>query len=195
MSAALPNQPNPTDAEVQLTALIEDHRQAVHALLCKRYIGALDKADIDDVIQTATHRMWTHSEKLPELRSPRAWFVRVADNVAKDVLRFGWQKARQLEVSVEPEWLNSLPEKPRVLPDPDELPDQSLVKALREIVASLPEAQQRIVWADALNPHGPLPSETLAKELDIPPGTVRVYRKRGLEKIRTELEKRNLTLK
>ena len=195
MPAALQNQPEPTDAEVQLTELIEEHGESVRRLLCKRYVGALDDSDVDDIVQTATHRMWAHSEKLPELRSPKAWFLRVADNVAKDVLRYGWQKARKLEVPADPEWLNSFPEKPHLLPDPDEVPEESLVKALREIVAMLPEAQRRIVWADALNPHGPIPSEKLAKELDIPPGTVRVYRKRGLEKIRTELEKRNLKLK
>jgi DNA-directed RNA polymerase specialized sigma24 family protein len=118
--------------------------------------------------------------------------LRIADNVAKDVLRDGWQKARQLEVAAEQAWLESFPSAPRALPDHDQMADPVLVKALREIVSALPEAQRRIVWADALNPDGPVASEVLGEELGIPPGTVRVYRKRGLDRIRKEMEKRDL---
>ena len=80
-----------------------------------------------------------------------------------------------------------------LLADPEQIVESELVSALREIVATLPEAQRRIVWADALNPHGPVDGGVLAEELGIPPGTVRVYRKRGLDRIRKELERRNLS--
>ena len=67
-----------------------------------------------------------------------------------------------------------------------------LVAVLREIVNDFFAKQRQIVWADALHSNGPVSSETLADELGIPAGTVRVYRKRALDRIRKELHKRNL---
>ena len=179
--------------EEVLRELVDRHSGVVKAVLRKRYAGALGADDIDDVVATATHKLWRKVESLPGIASPRAWFLRIADNVARDVLRFGWQKARQLEVSADSAWLGSFPEPPRVMDEPEPTVDPNLRSALREIVAALPEKQRRIVWADALNPDGPVASDLLAEELGIPSGTVRVYRKRGLDRIRREIEKRNLS--
>ena len=186
---------SPPGGEGALRELIDTHSARVRAVLRNRYAGALGADDIDDVVAVASHRMWKHVDKVGGLNSPQAWFLRVADNVARDVLRYGWQKARQLEVPADAAWLDSFPDQPRVLPDPEETSDPRIVQALREIVAALPDDQRRIIWADALNPDGPVASETLGEELGIPPGTVRVYRKRGLDRIRKELEKRNLSPK
>ncbi len=180
-------------AEHALGELLAAHRTAVAGVLRRRYAGALGAADIDDVVAAASARMWRRVDELPRLRSPRAWFLRVADNVARDVLRYGWHRARQLEVAGDPEWLGSFPDQTRALPEPVAAASPQLVRTLREIVAALPDVQRRIVWADALNPDGPVESGLLAKELGIPPGTVRVYRKRGLDRIRRELEKRDLS--
>ena len=196
MMPLLKNSDEPASADADeraLRELVERHGRAVKAVLRGRYASALSAEDIDDVVSVASHRIWKRADRLAEVRSPRAWFLRVADNVARDVLRFGWQRARQLEVAADAAWLGSFPERPRVLADPEQIVESELVSALREIVATLPEAQRRIVWADALNPHGPVDGGVLAEELGIPPGTVRVYRKRGLDRIRKELERRNLS--
>ena len=66
-------------------------------------------------------------------------------------------------------------------------PDQ-----LRELLALLPENQRRIVLADADSRDGVVASHDLAKELGIPPSTVRVYRRRALERLRREIEQRGL---
>jgi RNA polymerase sigma factor (sigma-70 family) len=176
--------------EERLETVIREHGVAVRAFLIQRYAGTLNAADVDDGIAVAIHRMWARHEALRDLRSPRAWFLRVADNVLKDVLRHGWQKARQLEVAADRAFLESLPEarEERIAPEIS----SELREALRQIVADLPEKQRRIIWADALHPEGALASETLASELGIPPGTVRVYRKRALDRIRRELNARNL---
>ncbi len=195
MMAALKKPPTTplSDAERRLEALTREHSPAVRAVLLARYRGALGGDDIDDVLASAVHRLWKHREKLDALRSPRAWFLRVADNIARDVLRFGWQKARQLEVATERVWLEAVP-----APLPESNPateprDEALTIALREIIATLPEVQRRILWADALNSDGQVASEILADELALPAGTVRVYRKRALDRLRSEMEKRNLT--
>ena len=59
-------------------------------------------------------------------------------------------------------------------------PEQSL--------ALLPEKQRRIVLADAESRDGLVASHDLAKELGIPQSTVRVYRRRALERLRREIE-------
>jgi RNA polymerase sigma factor (sigma-70 family) len=179
-------------AEQRLESLVREQGPSVRAVLHARYRGAFGGDDIDDVLATTVHRLWKHRDKLVGLKSPRAWFLRIADNIARDVLRFGWQKARQLEVSTDRTWLEAIP---APTPEPagaDAARDDALSSALREIIATLPALQRRILWADALNPDGPVASETLAAELKITPGAVRVYRKRGLDRLRSEMEKRNL---
>ena len=178
-----------TDAEKQLETLIRDHASAVRDILIPRYRGGLTPADIDDVVATASHRLWKHRAEFCKLRSPRAWFVRIADNVARDVLRYGWHKARQLEVAAEKSFLESLtPAEQDIAPEAD----PALVEKIRIAVEALPENQRRIVWADALCADGNIAAEDLARELGIPKGTVRVYRKRALDKLRKILTDQGL---
>ena len=170
----------------QLEEIIRDHAAAVRDILIPRYRGGLTPSDIDDVVATAVHRLWKHRDEFAELRSPRAWFVRIADNIARDVLRYGWQKARQLEVAAEKSYLESFAphaHEPQDAPEAEEL-DPELVEKVRVAVESLPESQRKIVWADALSRDGNIAAEDLGRELGIPPGTVRVYRKRALDKLR-----------
>ena len=61
---------------------------------------------------------------------------------------------------------------------------------IREIVDSLPAVQKFIVMADAFTRDGTASSQLLAEELNLPASTVRVYRKRALDKIREELKRR-----
>ena len=168
-------------AEQQLEAIIRDHASAVRDILIPRYRGGLTPSDIDDVVATAAHRLWKHRAEFAKLRSPRAWFVRIADNVARDVLRYGWQKARQLEVAAEKSYLESF--SPHDAPDQPE-PDPERARQVRALIDQLPEKQRKIIWADALSRDGNIAAEDLARELDIPTGTVRVYRKRALDKLR-----------
>jgi len=180
----------PATAEQQLEQIIREHASAVRDILIPRYRGGLDPSDIDDVVAVTANRLWTHRSEFARLRSPRAWFVRIADNVARDVLRFGWQKARQLEISAEKPYLESFsPAEEQESPEPD--PERA--RMVRELVEQLPEKQRKIIWADALSRSGNIPAEDLARELDIPAGTVRVYRKRALDRLRKLLTEHGLS--
>lgn len=179
--------------ERRLEDVIRTCGSAVRAVVARRYATALGSADVDDVLAVAIHRIWKYRAKLTSVDSPRAWFLRIADNVARDLLRYGWQKARQLEVRTERAWLESIAEPPTPDTPANHTENAALTKALREIVAELPTIQAQIIWADAMHSDGLVPSEDLARELDIPQGTVRVYRKRALERVRKEIKKRGLT--
>ena len=134
--------------------------------------------------------------------SLRVWFFRIAENLARDVLKHGWHKARQLELSIEPTRLAEVIDRRRpngesgTDVDGDELPTLRVPpELLRELLARLPENQRRIVLADADSRDGLVASHDLASELGIPPSTVRVYRRRALERLRREIEERELAAK
>jgi RNA polymerase sigma-70 factor, ECF subfamily len=185
-----------------LEVILRTHGPPILTLLRQRFVGPLTATDFEDVLAAALFRMWQHRARFdPTLASLRVWFFRIAENMARDVLRHGWHKARQLELSTEPTQLAEVIDRRRqnaesIVGGED---DSSLAHIippaqLRELLALLPENQRRIVLADADSRHGVVASHDLAKELGIPPSTVRVYRRRALERLRREIEQRGLAV-
>jgi len=173
--------------EQDLEDLLLEHGPVVTSALERRYLGLLGRQDLEDVLTIALGRIWKARERIGGVRSIRAWFLRIADNAAKDTLRLGWQKARRLEVELQFETGNTT-----ASPIPISSTPSRKAAEVREIVEGLPEIQRKIVWSDALCPHGPVPADQLGRELGISPGNVRVYRKRALDRIRSEFAKRNV---
>ena len=195
--------------EAVLEILLREHGATVRAVLRQKFPTGLDYGDFEDILAVALFRVWSRRDQFdPDRGSLRAWFYRIAANVTKDVLRYGWQKARQLEVRYEPAALSDVaversPSAPptaiaaRTVEDvdgasTDEAFDERLRRELRAIVDELPDAQRRIILADAASRDGKVSSEHLSQELGIPPGTVRVYRRRALARLRNELDLRGL---
>lgn len=186
------------DDEQVLEEILGAFGPAILAVLARKYRGVLGAHDLEDLLSIGLYRLWTHRTRFELSRgSLRAWFFQIVDNAARDVLRHGWIKARQREVS----WTaveshpfdgaftsrhvgngrrgHSAPKVP-----------SSLEQQICEIVDALPSAQQAILNADAKSPEGKASSQQLAEELKLPASTVRVYRKRALERVRSELERR-----
>lgn len=179
-----------------LEVILRTHGPPILALLRQRFIGPLTPTDFEDVLAAALFRVWQHRARFdPSQASLRVWFFRIAENLARDVLKHGWQKARQLELSTEPLLLAEAIDRGRPNGESDidtgdgELPTLRVPpEQLRELLALLPENQRRIVLADADSRDGVVASHDLASELGIPPSTVRVYRRRALERLRREIE-------
>lgn len=176
-----------------LAVILRTHGPPILALLRQRFIGPLTANDFEDVLAAALFRMWQHRAKFdPSQASLRVWFFRIAENIARDILKHGWHKARQLELSTEPLQLAEVVDRcrPNSASDVDEaLPTLRVPpELLRELLALLPENQRRIVLADADSRDGVVASHDLASELGIPASTVRVYRRRALERLRREIE-------
>lgn len=178
-------------SEDDLAALLREAGHAVRALLIKRFHGLLREADAEDVMVVALQRVWLHRARFDATRgSLRAWFYRIADHTARDWLKRGWQKARMLEVVPDECFWEQVECR---TPEQTVTVHPSTREMVRGLIDALPEVQRRIVWADALCPDGgPASSEWLATELGIPTGTVRVYRKRGLDRLRTLMTERGL---
>jgi RNA polymerase sigma factor (sigma-70 family) len=165
---------------------------SVRSLLVQKYRGSQTPEDIEDVLAIALYRLWRGRHLYrPDMASLQVWFYRIADNVVKDVLRSGWHKARQLETfhPDPPEPAANLAAGASGTAELDAGSSQQ-VQDLREIIAALPEVQQRIVWADAQARDQVVSSAALARELGLPASTVRVYRKRALDTIRLEMQRR-----
>jgi hypothetical protein len=63
---------------------------------------------LDDVLAVGLFRFRIARERFDAATgSLRVQFLRIADNAARDVLRLGWQKARQLESDVDPDAIAS----------------------------------------------------------------------------------------
>lgn len=181
-----------------LEVILRTHGPPILALLRQRFVGPLNATDFEDVLAAALFRVWQHRERFdPDRASLRVWFFRIAENLARDVLKHGWLKARQLELSTEPMQLAEVTDRRQPHGESDNGDDDDLAltqripsEQLRELLALLPENQRRIVLADADSRDGVVASHDLAKELGIPQSTVRVYRRRALERLRREIQQR-----
>ncbi len=183
-----------------LEVILRTHGPPILTLLRQRFVGPLTATDFEDVLAAALFRMWQHRARFdPAQASLRVWFFRIAENLTRDVLKHGWHKARQLELSTEPLLLAEAVDRRRPNGEADldalegELPVLRVPpELLRELLALLPENQRRIVLADADSRDGVVASHKLASELGIPASTVRVYRRRALERLRREIEQREV---
>lgn len=194
--------------------LLEDDEQALEdvlrlfgppvlVVLARRYQSVLRETDIEDVISIGLYRLWTNRARFDRRKaSLKVWFFRIVENAALDVLRHGWHKARLLEVSSDSALLGAPDASSNGHAKDDRKQSGAELSAsstpaptnlqldLREIVSELPDRQRHIVMADAAAREGVASSKLLGDELGVPGSTVRVYRKRAMEKIRSELARR-----
>lgn len=166
----------------------------ISGFLRQKYDGVFNAADIEDVLAVAIFRLWQARESYDESKgSVRVWFFRIAENVARDVLKAGWSRARNMKINLDLQ---------EVEDSHSSETNTSLVgiaskngqgtkrlEDLKRIITHLADKERYIVMADACSPDGRADPGYLASELDIPEGTVRVYRKRAMDKIKAEFRK------
>lgn len=173
--------------ESVLRDILRQLAPAIGGALRQRYCGVLNDSDVEDVLAMGVFRMWSSRDRFdPSRGSLRVWFFRIADNAARDILKHGWHKSRAMEAVFEPQHLSSLPDSRNNGHQPvNGEANREVILQLREILNSLPEAQRQIILADAQSRDGKASATDLSTELGIPASTVRVYRKRALERIRS----------
>ena len=170
---------DPDDAWVRL--VMGRHAPSVGAWLRLRY-SILTAEDVEDVVVIASVRLWAVRERFDaEKASLRTWFARIADNAARRLIASGWARARQLEVSLD-ELEHPATSDNRNFDEPAEETCQA--RQVRQALDRLPEAYRTILLADACANGRVASAEFLSQELQIPVGTVRVYRHRAVKAIR-----------
>lgn len=173
--------------EAVLEEILREHGPPIAALLRKRYSHQLTEQDLEDILAAALFRVWQYRDQFDAGRSGlRTWFFRISENLFRDMLRLGWHKSRRLETPVEPaDFSRSSSSVEANSADPVLRIPRELLHALIE---QLPDSQRRILLADASTRDGVAPSRELAAELGIPPASVRVYRRRALDRLRRAIE-------
>ena len=172
---------------------------AVLALLRRRFRDVLREEDLEDVLSMGLFRLWNNRHRYdPARASLRVWWYRICENSARDVLRMGWQKTRAREIATDVALLGTVEassrreshdcdERHRV--DGETTPS-AVHQDLKEVLSELPEVQRAILLADAVARDGVACSQRLGDELSLPASTVRVYRKRAMDRVRRELIER-----
>lgn len=172
------------------------------SVMSRRYQGILPETDIEDAVSIGLFRLWKNRGRFDAGKaSLKVWFFRIVENAIRDVLRHGWHKARMLEVNSDAaltgvshqtegcDGIGSRHSSDDAKKRAEDSPT-NLQLDLRDIVGGLPEKQRQIVLADSAARDGTASSQTLGRELDLPATTVRVYRKRAMDRIRKELTER-----
>ena len=180
------------DDEQVLDDILRTYGPSLLAMLGSRYQGVMCKADLEDVLSIGLFRLWKSRHRFDRNKSSlKVWFFRILESATRDVLRLGWQKARSLEVVSEFQLSQAIDHRNNghARPASPATPSEEQLQ-LREIVAELPEMQRRIIIADAAARDATASSRLLATELGISDSTVRVYRKRAMDRIRDELRQR-----
>jgi RNA polymerase sigma factor (sigma-70 family) len=191
------------DDEQVLEDILRAFGPLILVVMGRRYAQVLKEPDIEDVLSIGLYRLWVNRQRFDRNKaSLKVWLFRIVENAARDVLRHGWQKARQLEVCSDSALTGVADPQSNGRGQP-ELPDSHSSKAkeltqeqmdLREIISELPAQQRHIILADAATRDGVASSQWLAEELSLSESSVRVYRKRAMDRIRSELEARGHTL-
>jgi DNA-directed RNA polymerase specialized sigma24 family protein len=183
--------------EAVLGMILRDYGPAVAASLRRRY-SVLNENDVEDVLATALYRLWAYRKRLDMAKgSLAALFYRIADNAVRNLFKTGWHRLRLQEVRLE-DWTEAVEVTVRSIgtvgpvgtgPGDDGTSRQEgkMRQDLQVIVDSLPAAYRYIVLADATAKDRVASAELIAGELEIPAGTVRVYRNRAMNAIRGKL--------
>jgi RNA polymerase sigma-70 factor (ECF subfamily) len=131
-----PTPPGPAARRDAFEALYQRHGREVWAVAYARWMNA-DTAT--DLTQEAFLRLWRKWGEGEEIRSPRAWLLRVARNLAEDHAKSAFRR----NGTRPPEALNGVPAGgPLPL---DRLEREETFARLREGLGELPEADREIL--------------------------------------------------
>ncbi|MEJ7591775.1 MAG: sigma-70 family RNA polymerase sigma factor [Planctomycetaceae bacterium] len=176
-----------------LDEILRSFGAGVLGLLRQRFRDVLREEDLEDVLSMGLFRLWNSRERYRVDRaSLRVWWYHICENAARDVLRMGWQKARAKEVNSDAAYA-AVSERASTAGCYSEcvLIEVSSPTAvhhdLKEVLSELPEVQRAILLADAAARDDVACSQRLGDDLGLPASTVRVYRKRAMDRVRREL--------
>ncbi|HWG44701.1 MAG TPA: sigma-70 family RNA polymerase sigma factor [Gemmataceae bacterium] len=174
--------------ETVLRDILQSFGPATEARLRKCY-PFFQHQDFEDVLAEALYQLWKDRHKYdPRRASLHNWFHILAKSKAEDVRKSKGYKAKDLECSADVTGF-------AVFHDDDA--EDGAVTPLRveqqdllDILRDLPDEERRIIGAYANADGAEAWAATLAKELGVSSGLVRVKRLRIEKKIRREMQKR-----
>jgi RNA polymerase sigma factor (sigma-70 family) len=171
-----------------LELILRTYGPAVGGWLRHKYAGKLGSEDIRDILACSLWKLWRERERYdPSKSSLRSFFFLIARCEAVDMLRQG---SRVSEILLGDEAASIAAREPaaRSASDPEDRGRSQEIQDLNQCMSNLNESSRYILWADACSHGEVVPSEILARELDMSESAVRVARKRGLDKLRSGMK-------
>jgi len=188
--------------ESAILDILENYGPALESWLNQVYVkdrGVLAYEDTEDIVCESIRKLWYSRQSYDDKKSKiKTWLFRIAENTAKDLLKVSWHKAKQLESSVEPEFLQQCLCEERHLNqfNSDSNGDNNSINitAAQDALKELKHEYRIILIADAMA-DGTADSAELGKQLGgLPSGTVRVYRLRAKKAFQKAMEKHGFSL-
>ncbi len=160
-------------APLDLERLYDEHAQAIFAFLLN---FTRHEADTRDLLQELFSKLAARPELLDGVLEKRAFLIRLAHNLAIDLIRRRSTRQKNYEqLAVETTLVFA------TTPNPDE---QALRKALAEALGELPEDQRAVVH---LKLWEGMTFEAIAEALDLSPNTAASRYRYGIDKLRDRL--------
>jgi RNA polymerase sigma-70 factor, ECF subfamily len=159
--------------DMPLEQLYDEHAPALFRFLLNL---TRDEADTRDALQEVFRRLAAHPDLLHHARDPRAFLLRLAHNLAVDLMRRR-EVRRRSHAALAQEPLHLFAD----TPDPDEA---ALRDALESALGDLPPDQRAVVH---LKLWEGLTFDAIARLLDLPHNTAASRYRYGMDKLRTRL--------
>lgn len=161
------------DAESFKKEFLPYHRK-LYLVACKLLENA---ADAEDLVQEAYLKLWDKREGLALISNPEAFSVTLVKNMCFDLLRS--KKYMQNKQNIELRAVHDVQQD-------DNLEEREQVRQVKQLIARLPEQQQRIV---VLRDVKGCSYEEIERITGLHPTNLRVLLSRARKKIRDEFNK------
>lgn len=186
-----PSAPSPDDAETVrflrerdaagLRLLLTVHGSIVRTCVKKTFGDALSDLEIDDVMNKAAFNAWRAADSFDPVKgSLRAWFLVIARNAARGVLRSKLQRRFETRVddidSVAATATDEIPS----------MPPSGFLAAVRTCIEALPRLQRHIIKAD-LRSGDVANADELAKTLRTSKNSIYVSRSMARQTLKRRL--------
>ena len=175
---------------IGLRTLLERYGSVTRRALRKALGNALDNAEIDEAMSTASYNAWRAIDTYERGKGTlRAWFFVIARNAGRAILRTRqgrrWEPRSDAIVSAHADTQRASFDEPE--PNPRQ---STFLKALHTSIARLPRLQRQIIEAD-LRSGDVADAEQLASELRTSKNSIYVSRNNARKKLRKLLGEMN----
>lgn len=208
--------PTETDEDIVLRAwdgdesvladLVVKYGLSLEAAIARRLPGRL-QAYAEDVVGEAIRRFWQSKDQFDAEQSLGAYLYKIALNVANDLAsgHLTWQKSRNLEVTVDDEWIESLAHGRTKIDDTLDTIEENqggINKAMALSLKTLSDIERDVIEAYGFSGDYEVRAGVLGVELGkvhcdgvpIPAGTIRQHKLRGKNKLIAEMRKRGFEI-
>jgi len=172
-----------TDRRPAADLLEEAFAQHQDELLGTLFYLVGNAEDARDALQEAFLKCWRHRHSVDQIGNLRAWIFRIALNVGRDLRATAWRR-RSRPMTEEEAMLTSNEPAPEA-----EASRREQLALLRRALLELRAEEQEVFL---LRQNGQMTYDEIAREINVPLGTVKTRMRLALAKLRERLETKSV---